>query len=430
MVARSGTIRMLALGAVSTTVMAGLAAIATPAAHAAAPAFPSPSSGNWSAVLKTVDGKTGPATEDRESPNDVPTPHLNLTPVDSTLNPTTGGSVKPETAFVYADFDYVYFRFHVAALPADAAGGYVVQIDTDGNDTGWNVAVRYDDQTDKISIFTAANKGVKDDGVFKSEAPANSTNAITQTAPAGGAYVAWAVARTDLTAAGATLAGPVRLVIGTTASAGAGLDAGKPLLGNASDDVLGIGTWGALSTPAWNTLDVDPVDFRATDNDSDGVVDGVDNCPAKANSNQADDDADGLGNACDATPRGPDPDRDGVGLMDDLCPERPGLLSNGCVARSTTTAILRYAARKKTFTGIVRADFDECVPRRGVAVFRVVRGPDKLLGNGKTNAAGRYALALSKRAPKGKYYLKVDPKNIYDVGVVCFGVKSPKIQVG
>jgi hypothetical protein len=35
------------------------------------------------------------------------------------------------------------------------------------------------------------------------------------------------------------------------------------------------------------------------DSDSDGVFDGVDNCPALANADQADTDADGVGNACD-----------------------------------------------------------------------------------------------------------------------------------
>lgn len=36
------------------------------------------------------------------------------------------------------------------------------------------------------------------------------------------------------------------------------------------------------------------------DSDGDGVLNGVDNCPSNANSNQADCDGDGLGNVCDA----------------------------------------------------------------------------------------------------------------------------------
>jgi hypothetical protein len=36
------------------------------------------------------------------------------------------------------------------------------------------------------------------------------------------------------------------------------------------------------------------------DRDSDTIVDGLDNCPANANTDQADGDGDGIGNACDA----------------------------------------------------------------------------------------------------------------------------------
>jgi hypothetical protein len=42
-----------------------------------------------------------------------------------------------------------------------------------------------------------------------------------------------------------------------------------------------------------------------TDDDADGVDDGADNCPGVANPGQADNDGDGLGNACDPTPDGP-----------------------------------------------------------------------------------------------------------------------------
>ena len=142
------------------------------------------------------------------------------------------------------------------------------------------------------------------------------------------------------------------------------------------------------------------------------------------------DGTEGKGNVCDPTPRGYDLDGDDVGLLDDECPERPGLQANGCVARSITTAILRYLPRATKFTGVVRADYDECVPRRGVSVFKFVLGaPDRLLGSVKTDAAGRYALDRQKRAAKGKYYAQVDRKTNFDVGVTCFAVKSPKIEV-
>jgi hypothetical protein len=62
----------------------------------------------------------------------------------------------------------------------------------------------------------------------------------------------------------------------------------------------------------------------APDADGDGVPDASDNCPNVANADQADNDADGTGNACDATPDGvvPDADTDGDGVDDssDNCP--------------------------------------------------------------------------------------------------------------
>jgi len=51
------------------------------------------------------------------------------------------------------------------------------------------------------------------------------------------------------------------------------------------------------------------------DADGDGVCDGVDNCPAAANFDQADADSDGVGDDCDACPSDPDNDADG----DSIC---------------------------------------------------------------------------------------------------------------
>lgn len=430
MTVRMGSFRAACLGTATALVVGALGAFAAPSAHAADPTFPGPTSGHWSKLLKTVDGVTGPATENRENLNDMPTPHLNLTPLDSTENPTTGGSVQPETAYVYVDFEYVYFRVHTAALPADAAGGYLAQIDTDGV-SGWNVAVRYDDAADAITVHTADNRPVDDAGTLVATVPATPINATTYSATAGGAFVAWAVSRADLATHGASLAGPVRMVIGTTAVAGAGINATKSLLSDPQGDVLSYDTWaGGLlgSAPKWETLAVDPVELAPIDNDNDGVVDGIDNCPGLANPTQADDDDDGPGNACDPTPRGPDPDGDGVGALDDQCPEQYGALANGCVAQSTTTATLRYVAKRKRFQGALRADFDQCRPRRAVTVFKAIKGPDRQMGKTvRTGNAGKYRLVLKKRPGKGKYYARVDPK--WTLGARCFGVKSPKIRL-
>jgi hypothetical protein len=70
--------------------------------------------------------------------------------------------------------------------------------------------------------------------------------------------------------------------------------------------------------------------WTSCDRDHDGWLDSVDNCPDTANSSQADDDEDRVGNECDSTPRGPDSDGDGKGLMDDRCPEVRAFTADGC----------------------------------------------------------------------------------------------------
>jgi hypothetical protein len=58
----------------------------------------------------------------------------------------------------------------------------------------------------------------------------------------------------------------------------------------------------------------------AADADGDGIADADDNCPNDANPLQQDNDHDGIGNACDDTPNGPDGDGDGIPNAIDNCP--------------------------------------------------------------------------------------------------------------
>jgi len=73
----------------------------------------------------------------------------------------------------------------------------------------------------------------------------------------------------------------------------------------ADTDNDGIGD--ACDTP-------DPIDT-----DQDGIPDGEDNCPSTPNANQADSDGDGIGDACD-TPDPVDTDQDGISDEQDNCP--------------------------------------------------------------------------------------------------------------
>src|SRR5918998_1840823 len=54
-----------------------------------------------------------------------------------------------------------------------------------------------------------------------------------------------------------------------------------------------------------------------SDTDGDGVTVPQDNCPTVANPSQTDTDSDGTGDACDASPNGPDADGDGVPTASD-----------------------------------------------------------------------------------------------------------------
>jgi hypothetical protein len=65
------------------------------------------------------------------------------------------------------------------------------------------------------------------------------------------------------------------------------------------------------------------IEFVKQDADRDGIGDGIDNCPAAPNADQANADGDNLGDACDTCPNDAANDTDGDGICGDIdnCPE-------------------------------------------------------------------------------------------------------------
>jgi hypothetical protein len=78
-------------------------------------------------------------------------------------------------------------------------------------------------------------------------------------------------------------------------------------------------------------LDLCPLD-SPNDPDGDGDCTSADNCPAVSNPDQTDTDLDGLGDACDPCPAGPNLDSDGDGTLDclDGCPSDPTTTTPPC----------------------------------------------------------------------------------------------------
>ena len=83
-------------------------------------------------------------------------------------------------------------------------------------------------------------------------------------------------------------------------------------------------SWRSMSNEYWNGFTVGVAGTAAevdTDEDDDGVLDVEDNCPVDSNPDQADGDADGLGDVCDPFFDGVvDTDGDGIADDEDNCP--------------------------------------------------------------------------------------------------------------
>lgn len=122
---------------------------------------------------------------------------------------------------------------------------------------------------------------------------------------------------------------------------------------------------------------LEPTALFDDDLDNDGVVDGVDNCPAVANPDQADEDGDTVGNACDNCPnvanrlQQDDGDSDGIG---DDCDPHPVTTGDCLVTFDSFDDVAGF----DTYWMVVGPSAPNVTPMPGTVV--VVAEPTKNLG--------------------------------------------------
>jgi laminin B (domain IV) len=146
-----------------------------------------------------------------------------------------------------------------------------------------------------------------------------------------------------------------------------------------------------------------------SDQDGDGVRDGVDECPAAA----------GL------YPSGcPDSDDDGVVDPSDTCPTRAGPEPTGCPSIDRTVTI-SYSGKARAFKGRVLPS-GPCRAHQNVTIYKKRKGPDPELAEKKTGATGRYKIASTPH--QGVYYAQLKAHLEPDQGM-CEPAKSHAVTV-
>jgi hypothetical protein len=217
-----------------------------------------------------------------------------------------------------------------------------------------------------------------------------------------------------------------------------------------------------LPPPADNCPDVandDQADWDADgigdacdpDVDGDGAANGVDNCQKLSNASQADVDGDGIGDACDDRDDRPaDDDADGVGDDADNCPavsnpqqddsDGDGI-GNACDGPTTTKVPSANTAsyRDGVFSGVVSellsarrsptAAGSGCLADRTVKVKRDLRGRDRVVTSAVTDASGRWSATLEGRA-KGRFYAQVEraASTVGTVTTICEKARSASLR--
>lgn len=133
------------------------------------------------------------------------------------------------------------------------------------------------------------------------------------------------------------------------------------------------------------------------DADSDGVPDSRDNCKLTPNPDQKNADRDALGDVCDATPRGEDPDGDNIPDLDDKCPNT----ATGAVVDANGCSQVQIDAKTDTDGDGVLDNVDNCKTasnanqknKDGDALGDAC--DDDIDGDGKLNAADNCPLVVN-----------------------------------
>jgi subtilisin-like proprotein convertase family protein len=160
------------------------------------------------------------------------------------------------------------------------------------------------------------------------------------------------------------------------------------------------------------------VTYTSCDADDDGAEDHTDNCTGVANPDQADRDADGIGDACDG-------DTDGDGRVDtvDGCRLVAAATATGCPRVGTK---VRLGKVKGRLVGRVRSDVRACRSGAEVTLKRAKPGRDLKLVVLRARTSGRFTTRLPRAA--GRYYVVV--RGQYAPGVAeCGSSRSTKVRV-